>query len=174
MKNEMNRYELDCFMDEVMGIVADSDDRASLIEDITTLVEETAYDRGAYDETEIISELNNLMEDSDEYGFTELKIAIRKTCEENGWDEENSTEEEEEENEDEDICAECCGCCGNCNNEPSVAQGFVDDSTVDSKARVTIIKLLLTNSKNLISNTDPEVGNAIAGHIAIILNSLTD
>lgn len=173
MKNEMNRHELDCFMDEVMRIVENSDDRTELIEEMTTLVEETAYDRGAYDETEIISELNNLMEDSDEYGFTELKNAIRKICEENSWDEENSTEEEEE-NEDEDICTECCGCCGNCNNEPSVAQGFVDDSTVDGKARVAIIKLLLTNSENLISNTDLEVGNAIAGHIAIILNSLTD
>lgn len=152
MKNEMNKYELDCFMDEVMGIIADSDDRESLIEDITTLVEETAYDRGAYDETEILSELSNLMEDSDEYGFTELKNAIRETCEENGWE-----KEEEKEPADCEIGT----------------YGYIDDSTVDGKARVEIVKLFINNTHALMGN-DSEVNEAITHHITAILNSLAD
>ena len=158
MKNEMNKYELDCFMDEVMGIVVDSDDRTSLIEDIMRLVEETAYDRGAYDETEIISELNNLMEDSDEYGFTELKNAIREICEENGWE-----EEEEEEEEEKEEPADC----------KMGTYGYIDDSTIDGKARVEIVKLLINNVPALMGN-DNEVNEAITHHIAAILNSLAD
>ena len=150
MKNEMNKYELDCFMDEVMDIVADSDDRASLIEDITSLVEETAYDRGAYDETEILGELSELMENSDEYGFTELKEVIKETCENYGWDE----EEEEEEP------ADC-------------KMGYIDDSTIDGKARVEIVKLLINNTPALMGN-DNEVNEAITYHITAILNSLAD
>ena len=154
MKNEMNKYELDCFMDEVMDIVADSDDRTSLIEDITSLVEETAYDRGEYDETEILGELNNLMEDSDEYGFTELKNAIREICEENGW------EEEEEEEEEPTDCK-------------MGSYGYIDDSTIDGKARVEIVKLLINNAPALMGN-DNEVNEAITHHITAILNSLAN
>ena len=154
MKNEMNKYELDCFMDEVMDIVADSDDRASLIEDITTFVEETAYDRGEYDETEIIGELSELMENSDEYGFTELKEVIKETCENYGWDEE---EEEEEEPADCKIST----------------YSYIDDSTIDGKARVEIVKLLINNIPALMGN-DNEVNEAITHHITAILNSLAD
>ena len=153
MKNEMNKYEFDCFMDEVMGILADSDDRTSLIEDITTLVEETAYDRGAYDETEILGELSNLMENSDEYGFTELKEVIKETCENYGWDK----EEEEEEPTD---CK-------------MGSYGYIDDSTIDGKARVEIVKLLINNVPALMGN-DNEVNEAITYHITAILNSLAD
>ena len=154
MKNEMNKYELNCFMDEVMDIVADSDDRTSLIEDITSLVEETAYDRGAYDETEIFGELSNLMEDSDEYGFTELKNAIKEICEENGWEEEEKEEEEP---------ADC----------KMGSYGYIDDSTIDGKARVEIVKLLINNVPALMGN-DNEVNEAITYHITAILNSLAD
>lgn len=154
MKNEMNKYELDCFMDKVMDIVADSDDRTSLIEDIMSLVEETAYDRGAYDETEILGELSELMENSDEYGFTELKEVIKETCENYGWDEE---EEEEEEP------ADC----------KMGTYGYIDDSTIDGKARVEIVKLLINNTPALMGN-DNEVNEAITRHITAILNSLAD
>ena len=157
MKNEMNKYELDCFMDEVMGIVADSDDRTSLIEDIMTLVEETAYDRGEYDETEIFGELSELMENSDEYGFTELKNAIREICEENGWEEEEEEKEEAEEPADFEIGT----------------YGYIDDSTIDGKARVEIVKLLINNAPALMGN-DNEVNEAITRHITAILNSLAD
>lgn len=153
MKNEMNKYELDCFMDEVMGIVADSDDRTSLIEDITSLVEETAYDRGAYDETEILGELSELMENSDEYGFTELKEVIKETCENYGWDEE----------EEEEKPADC----------KMGTYGYIDDSTIDGKARVEIVKLLINNVPALMGN-DNEVNEAITHHITAILNSLAD
>lgn len=152
MKNEMNKYELDCFMDKVMDIVADSDDRTSLVEDITTLVEEMVYDRGAYDETEIIGELSELMENSDEYGFTELKEVIEETCENYGWN-----EEEEEEP------ADC---------KMSI-YGYIDDSTIDGKARVEIVKLLINNTPALMGN-DNEVNEAITHHITAILNSLAD
>lgn len=154
MKNEMNKHELNCFMDEVMDIVADSDDRTSLIEDITSLVEETACDRGAYDETEILGELSELMENSDEYGFTELKEVIKETCENYGWDEE---EEEEEEP------ADC----------KMSTYGYIDDSTIDGKARVEIVKLLINNVPALMGN-DNEVNEAITRHITAILNSLAD
>ena len=152
MKNEMNKHELDCFMDEVMGIVADSDDRTSLIEDITSLVEETAYDRGAYDETEILGELSELMENSDEYGFTELKEVIKETCENYGWDEEEEEEEEEPTN---------------------YGYGYINDTTIDGKARVEIVKLLINNVPALMGN-DNEVNEAITRHITAILNSLAD
>lgn len=154
MKNEMNKYELDCFMDEVMGIVADSDDRTSLIKDITSLVEETAYGRGAYDETEILGELSELMENSDEYGFTELKEVIKETCENYGWDEE---EEEEEEPTD---CK-------------MGSYRYIDDSTIDGKARVEIVKLLINNVPTLMGN-DNEVNEAITRDITAILNALAD
>ena len=153
MKNEMNKYELNCFMDKVMGIVADSDDRTSLIEDITSLVEETAYDRGAYDETEILGELSELMENSDEYGFTELKEVIKETCENYGWDEEEKEEEP----------ADC----------KMGTYGYIDDSTIDGKARVEIVKLLINNTPALMGN-DNEVNEAITHHITAILNSLAD
>ena len=147
MKNEMNKYELDCFMDEVMDIVANSDDRTSLIEDITSLVEETAYDRGAYDETEILGELSELMENSDEYGFTELKEVIKEICENYGWDEEE---------------------------EPTnYGYGHIDDSTIDGKARVEIVKLLINNAPALMGN-DNEVNEAIKRDITAILNALAD
>ena len=155
MKNEMNKYELNCFMDEVMDIVADSDDRTSLIENITSLVEETAYDRGAYDETEILGELSELMEHSDEYGFTELKEAIKETCENYGWEEEKEEEEEEP--------ADC----------KMGSYGYIDDSTIDGKARVEIVKLLINNVPALMGN-DNEVNEAITYHITAILNSLAD
>lgn len=153
MKNEMNKYELDCFMDKVMGIVADSDDRTSLIEDITSFVEETAYDRGAYDETEILGELSNLMENSDEYGFTELKEVIKETCENYGWDEE----------EEEEKPADC----------KMGSYGYIDDSTIDGKARVEIVKLLINNVPELMGN-DNEVNEAITRDITAILNALAD
>ena len=150
MKNEMNKYELDCFMDKVMDIVADSDDRTSLIEDIMSLIEETAYDRGAYDETEILGELSELMENSDEYGFTELKEVIKETCENYGWDEEEEP-------------ADC----------KMGTYGYIDDSTIDGKARVEIVKLLINNTPALMGN-DNEVNEAITRHITAILNSLAD
>ncbi len=155
--NKMNKNELNRFMDKAMEIVNDSDNRTSLIKDISYLVEKTFYDRGAYGETEIVCELSELMEISDEYGFTELKQLITEICDNYGYNEKEEEEEEEMEEE-----------------EPTnYGYGYINDIIADGKARAEIVKLLVYNTPALIGN-DNEVNNAIIKHIAEILHSLAD
>ena len=153
----MNNNKFNWLTDRITEIVDESGNRENLIEDITNFIDVVAHTRGGSNEIEVINELSELMENSDEYGFTELKNAIREICEENGW------EEEEEEKEEEEEPADC----------KMGSYGYIDDSTIDGKARVKIVKLLINNVPALMGN-DSEVNEAITYHITAILNSLAD
>ena len=146
----MKKDELNWFTDKVMEIVDESDNRENLIEDITNFIDVVSHTRVGYNETEIVDELYELMENSDEYGFTELKLAIKDICEK------YSCEEEEEEEE-----------------PTNYGYGYINDTTIDGKARVEIVKLLINNVPALMGN-DNEVNEAITYHITAILNSLAD
>ena len=150
----MKNNKFNWLTDRITEIVDESDNRANLIEDITNFINVAAHTRGGSNEIEIVNELSELMENSDEYGFTELKEVIKEMCENYGWEEE---EEEEEEP------ADC----------KMGSYGYIDDSTIDGKARVEIVKLLINNTPALMGNDD-EVNEAITRHITAILNSLAD
>lgn len=161
----MKKDELNWFTDKVMEIVDESDNRENLIEDITNFIDVVSHTRIGYNETEIVDELYELMENSDEYGFTELKLAIKDICEKYSCEEEETEEEEEEEEEIEEEEEE---------EEPiNYGYGYINDTTIDGKARVEIVKLLINNVPALMGN-DNEVNEAIAHHITAILNSLAD
>ena len=151
----MKNNKFNWLTDRITEIVDESDNRANLIEDITNFIDVVAHTRGEYDETEILGELSELMENSDEYGFTELKEVIKETCENYGWEE----EEEEEEEEPADF--------------EMGSYGYIDDSTIDGKARVENVKVLMDSACALMGN-DNEVNEAITRHITAILNSLAD
>ena len=152
----MNNNKFNWLTNRVMEIVDESDNRENLIEDITNFIDVVAHTKGGCDEIEVVNELSELMENSDEYGFTELKIAIEEICEKDCCKEEEKEEEEEEP-------ADC----------KMGSYGYIDDSTIDGKARVEIVKLLINNVPALMGN-DNEVNEAIAHHITAILNSLAD
>ena len=150
----MNNNKFNWLTDRITEIVDESDNRQSLIEDITNFIDVVAHTRGGSNEIEVVDELSELMENSDEYGFTELKEVIKETCENYGW------KEEEEEEEKPTDCK-------------MGSYGYIDDSTIDGKARVEIVKLLINNAPALMGN-DNEVNEAITRHITAILNSLAD
>ena len=158
----MNNNKFNWLTNRVMEIVDESDNRENLIEDITNFIDVVDHTREECDEIEVINELSELMENSDEYGFTELKEVIKETCENYGWDEEAEEDEEEEEEEEEEP-VDC----------EMGTYGYIDDSTIDGKARVEIVKLLINNVSALMGN-DNEVNEAITHHITAILNSLAD
>ena len=167
----MKKDELNWFTDKVMEIVTESDNRTNLIENITNFIEVVSHTRIGYNETEIVDELYELMENSDEYGFTELKLAIKGICEKYSCEEEEEETEEEEEKEEEIEEEE------EEEEEPTDCKmgsyGYIDKSTIDGKARVEIVKLLINNTPALMGN-DNEVNEAITHHITAILNSLAD
>ena len=154
----MNNNKFKWLTNRVLEIVDESDNRENLIEDITNFIDVVDHTREECDEIEVINELSELMENSDEYGFTELKIAIEEICEKDCCREEDEEEEEEEE-------------------EPADCKmgfyGYIDDSTADGKARVEIVKLLMDSACALMGNNN-EVNEAITHHITAILNSLAD
>lgn len=163
--NKMKKDELNWLTDKIMEIVDESDNRENLIEDITNFIDVVSHTRVGYSETEIVDELSELMENSDEYGFTELKIAIEEICEKYSCEEKEEEEEEEEEEIEEEEEEHI--------NRKRGIYGYIDDSTVDGKARVEIVKLLINNVLALMGN-DNEVNEAITHHITAILNSLAD
>ena len=152
----MNNNKFNWLTNRITEIVDESDNRENLIEDITNFIDVVAHTRGDSNEIEVADELSELMENSDEYGFTELKEVIKETCENYGWDEEEEEEKEEEP-------ADC----------KMGFYGYIDDSTADGKARVEIVKLLMDSACALMGN-DNEVNEAITHHITAILNSLAD
>ena len=159
----MKKDELNWFTDKIMEIVTESDNRTNLIENITNFIEVVSHTRIGYNETEIVDELYELMENNDEYGFTELKLAIKDICEKYSCEEEAEEEEEEEEEIEEEE-----------EEEPTnYGYGYINDTTIDGKARVEIVKLLINNASTLMGN-DNEVNEAITHHITAILNSLAD
>ena len=162
----MKKDELNWLTNRVMEIVDENDNRENLIEDITNFIDVVSHTRVGYNETEIVDELYELMENSDEYGFTELKLAIKDICEKYSREEEEEEEAEEEEEEEEIEEEE--------EEEPTnYGYGYIDDSTIDGKARVEIVKLLINNVPALMGN-DNEVNEAITYHITAILRSLAD
>lgn len=163
----MNKNNFNWLTDKIMEIVDESDNRANLIEDITNFIDVVAHTRGGSNEIEVIDELSELMENSDEYGFTELKIAVEDICEKYSCEEEEEEEEIEEEEEEETGEEE------EPTNHKMGSYGYIDDSTIDGKARVEIVKLLINNVPALMGN-DNEVNEAITHHITAILNSLAD
>lgn len=161
----MKKDELNWFTDKIMEIVTESDNRTNLIENITNFIDVVSHTRIGYNETEIVDELYELMENSDEYSFTELKLAIKDICEKYSCEEKEETEEEEDKEEIEEEEEE---------EEPTnYGYGYIDDTTIDGKARVEIVKLLIDSSCALMGN-DNEVNEAIAYHIKAILRSLAD
>ena len=164
----MKKDELNWFTDKVMEIVTESDNRTNLIENITNFIDVISHTRIGYNETEIVDELYELMENSNEYGFTELKLAIKDICEKYSCEEEEEETGEEEEEEEEEIEEE------EKEEEPTnYGYGYINDTTSDGKARVEIVKLLINNVPALMGN-DNEVNEAITHHITAILNSLAD
>ena len=165
----MNKYELDWLMDKVMEIVDESDNRENLIEDITNFIDVVSHTRVGYSETKIVDELSELMENSDEYGFTELKIAVEEICEKYSCEEEEEEEEEIEEKEETREEEE--------EEEPTNygigTYGYIDDSTTDGKARAEIVKLLIDNTRALMGN-NKLLNRAIINRIREIINSLAD
>ena len=161
----MKKDELNWFTDKVMEIVTESDNRENLIEDITNFIDVVSHTRIGYNETEIVDELYELMENSDEYGFTELKLAIKDICEKYSCEEETEEEEEEEEIGEEEEEDE---------EEPTnYGYDYIDDSTTDGKARAEIVKLLIDNTRVLMGN-NKLLNRAIINHIRKIINSLAD
>ena len=150
--NKMKKDELNWLTDKVMEIVYESDNRENLIEDITNFIDVVSHTRVGYSETEIVDKLSELMENSDEYGFTELKIAIEEICEK------YSCEEEEEEEH---------------TNYEIGTYGYIDDSTTDGKARAEIVKLLIDNTRALMGN-NKLLNRAIINRIREIINSLAN
>lgn len=158
----MNNNKFNWFTDKITEIVDESDNRANLIEDIINFIDVVAHTRGGSNEIEVINELSELMENSDEYGFTELKIAIEDICEKDCCrEEEEEIEEEEEEEETEKEMPANYG------------YGYINDTTADGKARVKIVKLLMDNTYALMGK-DNEVNKAIIKHIMEIIHSLAD
>ena len=159
----MKKDELNWFTDKVMEIVTESDNRENLIEDITNFIDVVDHTREEYYEIEVINELYELMENSDKYGFTELKLAIKDICEKYSCEEEEETEEEEEEEIEEEE-----------EEEPTnYGYGYIDDSTTDGKARAEIVKLLIDNTRVLMGN-NKLLNRAIINHIREIINFLAD
>lgn len=148
----MNKKNFNWLTDKVMEIVDESDNRENLIEDITNFIDVVDHTIEECDEIEIIDELYELMENSDEYGFTELKIAVEDICEK------YSCEEEEEEEEEP-------------TNYGIGTYGYIDDSTTDGKARAEIVKLLIDNTRALMGN-NKLLNRAIINRIREIINSL--
>lgn len=165
--NKMKKDELNWLTDKVMEIVDESDNRENLIEDITNFIDVVSHTRVGYSETEVVDELSELMENSDEYGFTELKIAVEDICEKYSCEEEEEEEKEEKEEEKEEEEEE------EHTNYEIGTYGYIDDSTIDGKARVEIVKLLINNAPALMGN-DNEVNEAITRDITAILNALAD
>ena len=164
----MNNNKFNWLTDRITEIVDESDNRANLIEDITNFIDVVAHTRGGSNEIEVVDELSELMENSDEYGFTELKLAIKDICEKYSCEEEEETEEEEEKEEEIEEEEE------EEEEEPTnYGYGYINDTTIDGKARVEIVKLLINNVPALMGN-DNEVNEAITYHITAILNSLAD
>lgn len=150
----MNKKNFNWLTNRVMEIVDESDNRENLIEDITNFIDVVDHTIEECDEIEIIDELYELMENSDEYGFTELKIAVEDICEK------YSCEEEEEEEEEP-------------TNYGIGTYGYIDDSTTDGKARAEIVKLLIDNTRALMGN-NKLLNRAIINRIREIINSLAD
>lgn len=150
----MNKKNFNWLTNRVMEIVDESDNRENLIEDITNFIDVVDHTIEECDEIEIIDELYELMENSDEYGFTELKIAVEDICEK------YSCEEEEEEEEEP-------------TNYGISTYGYIDDSTTDGKARAEIVKLLIDNTRALMGN-NKLLNRAIINRIREIINSLAD
>lgn len=158
----MNKNNFNWLTNKIMEIVEESDNRANLIEDITNFIDIVAHTKGGSNEIEVINELSELMENSDEYGFSELGVAIEEICEKDYCREEEEEEEKEEEKEKEKE-----------ETPANYGYGYINDTTADGKARVEIVKLLTYNTPALIGN-DNEVNEAIIKHIAAILHSLAD
>ena len=165
----MKKDELNWLTDKVMEIVDESDNRENLIEDIINFIDVVSHTRVGYNETEIVDELYELMESSDEYGFTELKLTIKDICEKYSCEEEEEETEEEEEEEEEIEEEE-----EEEEEEPTnYGYGYIDDSTTDGKARAEIVKLLIDNTRVLMGN-NKLLNRAIINHIREIINSLAD
>ena len=150
----MNNNKFNWLIDRITKIVDESDNRANLIENITNFIDVVAHTRGGSNEIEVINELSELMENSDEYGLTDLKIAIEDICEKYCCREEEEEEEEEE-------------------TPANYGYGYINDTTADGKARVKIVKLLMDSTYALMGK-DNEVNKAIIKHIMEITHSLAD
>ena len=79
-RNRMNYDELKCFVDEINYQVDHSNDREELSHNVMSVVDDTSYERGWEDETEILGELSVLIDEEDEWGFTALKNEIKRIC----------------------------------------------------------------------------------------------
>lgn len=152
----MNKFNW--LTNRITEIVDESDNRENLIKNITNFIEVVAHAKEGSNEIEVVNELSELMENSDEYGFTELKIAIEDICEKYCCEEEEEEEEEEIEEEEKPM---------------NYGYGYINDTTADGKARVKIVKLLMDNTYALMGK-DNEVNKAIVKHIMEIIHSLAD